>query len=105
MAVLEWISAGSQLLNAIGGLNGQSAAPGNALSGNAGATAVRSDVDFSGFTVATGQARADGAKISKTNSDATGIPSAAQSLSSVSPGLLLAGAAALGLVWRFVNSD
>lgn len=100
MDPLTWINAGSSLLNAVGGLNGKNAEPGIASSG--GTAALNTDVDFSGFTVATGNAKASGAKINKTSSDGIGTPAASLSgmLGDVSPVVLIVGAVALVLVWR-----
>lgn len=72
VSTLQWVNAGSNLLNAVGGLNRQ--APDYTASGM-GPTVSGSDVDFSGFTVATGQAKATGATISKTpSSNYSGAP-------------------------------
>lgn len=94
--MLEWIQAGSQLLQAVGGLGG-SPPPSQAYSGMA-PTVSRADLDFSGFTVATGSARADGAKISKTSSDALGqTPAAPAQGGSVLGAIALAAGAAFAL--------
>ncbi len=94
--MLEWIQAGSQLLNAVGGLGG-SPPPSQAYSGLA-PTVSRADLDFSGFTVATGQARADGAKISKTSSDSlSGAPAAAPAPSGVLGAVALAAGSFLAI--------
>lgn len=97
---LAWINAGSGLLNAIGGLNGQSAQPGIATSGNA-PIFNTSEQDFSGFTVATSGAKANGATIDKVASNQAGsLPSALSGLSNINPLVILAIAAAAGIVWR-----
>lgn len=92
----SWIAAGTQVLKSV---TAQSAQPGFATSGNA-PTVIKNDADFSGFTVATSGARADGAKISKTTSDnAGGMMSGL--LSNVSPVALIAGAAVVvAVVWK-----
>lgn len=75
------------------------------LDGNEGPLANKADVDFSGWTVATSGARADGAKISKTSSDALGVPSGVASgiaggLAVVPPVVWVAGAVVLvALLW------
>lgn len=102
-AALPWIKAGSDLLGAVGGLNGKNAEPGIASSG--GTAVINNDADFSGFTVATGKARADGARISKTSSDGVGTPSASLTgaLGDVSPLWLIGGAVALVMLWRAIK--
>lgn len=106
MEPLAWIKAGSELLNAVGGLNAGPAAPGVATSGNA-PIGLKSDVDFSGWTVATGNGRADGARINKTSSDALGAdtPAAMQNLlGGLSPITLIALALGAGLLWRALKN-
>ncbi|MBN9407626.1 MAG: hypothetical protein J0H69_00625 [Burkholderiales bacterium] len=105
---ISWINAGSSLLNA---LNGGGAAPaGPAISGAP--TMLNNDLDFSGFTVATGQGKADGAKINKTSSDSlsqpgtnAGASASGGLLSNISPGLVLGLAAAAGLLWNQFNGE
>ena len=106
-AALPWINAGTGLISALGGLGGKSAAPaGPAISGAP--TMLQNDLDFSGFTVATGQGKADGAKINKTSSDSlTGTPgeSTGSGGLSMSPSLILGLAAAAGLLWNQFNGE
>lgn len=98
------LTAGSQILGAVGGLRAAPATPGVATSGLAPLT-NNTDADFSGFTVATGRARADGATITKTSADANGTglaPGMALSLPSV-PAAVWYGVGALlvaGVAWR-----
>lgn len=97
VSTLQWVNAGSGLLNAVGGLNRQT--PDYTASGM-GPTVSGADVDFSGFTVATGQAKATGATISKTPSSTfSGAPSdaGAQQGGSFSPALLIGLAAITGM--------
>ncbi len=101
--MLEYVQAGTSLLNALNGLGGGAAQPGVAQSGM-GPTTSRSDVDFSGWTVATGGSKADGAKINKTSSDATGAAPAAGGIGGLSPPLILGLAAGAGLLWRTLNN-
>lgn len=68
VTALQWVNAGSSLLSSVGGLQGKGAAPGYAMSGQ-GPTISKSDIDFSGFTVATGGATATGANIKKSPAD------------------------------------
>lgn len=98
---ISWINAGSQLLNAVGGAQAKPAAPGVATSGGA-PIGLKADVDFSGWTVATGSGKADGATILKSQSDALGtdMQPMAQILGGLSPVTVIAGALALGLLWR-----
>ncbi len=104
---LDFINAGSALLGAVGSLNARPAVPGIASSG--GPLANKTDVDFSGFTVATGGSRAEGATISKSTADAlgAGTPSpVTAALSSVNPTTaLVIGGAVLGVVvlWRILK--
>ncbi len=104
---LDFITAGSQLLGAVGSLNGRPAAPGYALSG--GPLSNKTDVDFSGFTVATGGSKAEGATISKSTADALGggTPSPlTAALSSVNPKTALyigGGLLAVVLLWRILK--
>lgn len=102
---LDWVNAGSNLLGAVGSLNAKPAQPGFATSG--GPLANKADVDFSGFTVATGNARADGATVSKSSADglAGAVPSsvgAALQSVGLSGGALWVAAAVVGgaLLWR-----
>lgn len=106
--MLEWINAGSQLLGAVGSLKGGSAAPAApGIASSGGPLANKADVDFSGFTVATGNARADGATISKTSADglAGAAPSSAgaalQSMAMNPTALWIAGGIlGVAVLWR-----
>ena len=100
MDPISWINAGSSLLSALKGGAG-APAPGYAPAGNAPSVAT-TDADFSGFTVATGNARADGARISKTSRDGIDTPGVgfAGAFSDVSPAILIGGAVALAVLWR-----
>ena len=108
------IAAASQLIGAVGSLNAAPATPGIA-GPSGGALGNKADVDMSGWTVATGKARAEGATISKTSSDAIGQQpggaaaglmggNAGATLAGmgISPGMVgIAGALLLGAVlWR-----
>lgn len=99
VTALQWVNAGSNLLNAVGGAQGRGAAPGFASSGPA---SSKAENDFSGFTVATGNAKATGATISKNPTDSIGAAAddKPSGIGSLSPGLVMAGAAALGLLWN-----
>lgn len=100
---LAWVNAGSQLLNAVGGLGGKSAQPGVSTSGNAPIFAT-ADLDFSGFTVATGGSKANGATIDKVSSNAAGsLPSAISELSNVSPLVILACVAGAAVLWKLTR--
>lgn len=95
VTALQWVNAGSNLLNSL--KSGAGSAPGYAMSGPANSKA---DIDFSGFTVATGNATANGANIKKSPADqVNGASSDAGSSSPVSPGLIVGLAAAAGLLW------
>ena len=94
VTALQWVNAGSNLLNSL--KNGAGSAPGYAMSGPANSKA---DVDFSGFTVATGQATANGANIKKSPADQVNGASSDAGSSPVSPGLIVGLAAAAGLLW------
>lgn len=105
---LDWINAGSNLLGAVGSLNAPPPAPGFATSG--GPLANKADVDFSGFTVATGQARATGATVSKSSADglAGAVPSsvgaALQSVGLNKSALWIgAGVVGVAVLWRILK--
>lgn len=99
---LDYINAGSSLLNAVGGLSKQ-AQPGIATS-ESGAVGIKTDVDFSQWTVATGGSTAKADNTKKT-SDETGTTAAASSaaLGGLSPITMIVGAVALGLVVRMMK--
>ncbi len=92
-----WITAGASLINALTGGGGAPAGP--SISGAP--ITSKADYDFSGFTVATGNARADGAKITKTSSDSLSgnQPTSSSSSSGISGSMILGLAALAGLVW------
>lgn len=89
-----WIKAGSDVISSL--VRAPAAAPAN--SGGSLSTPVGIDNDFSGFTVATGNARATGAPNNKTTAGQGNNPAAAGASGAdtggISPGLLVAGLAA-----------
>jgi hypothetical protein len=95
-----WIKAGSDIISSL--VRTPAAAP--ATSGGMVSTPTAQDFDFSGFTVATGNARATGAPNYKTTAGVgNGTPaSAPASGGGISPGLLVAGLAA---VLAFMGND
>lgn len=97
VSALQWVNAGSQLLNAVGGLQGKGAAPGYAMSGQ-GPSMPKSDVDFSGFTVATGRATANGATIKKNPTDTLGASDGGSGGGGFSPLLVIGLASLAGLM-------
>ncbi|TAH10517.1 MAG: hypothetical protein EAZ11_12290 [Curvibacter sp.] len=99
---LAWIQAGSQLLNAVGAARAAPGAPGISTSGNA-PNLFNNDQDFSGFTVATSGARADGAKISKTSSDQAGTLAGMGSMADLSPVTIALFAAGAVVVWKLTR--
>lgn len=100
---LAWINAGSGLLNAVGGLKPQNAQPGISTSGNA-PIFNTSEQDFSGFTVATSGAKANGATIDKVSSNSGGLPSALSDLGNLNPALVIGLAIGAAVLWRMLKS-
>lgn len=94
VTTLQWVNAGSNLLNSL--KSGAGSAPGYAVSGPANSKA---DIDFSGFTVATGHATANGANIKKSPADQVNGASSDAGSSSISPGLVVGLASLAGLLW------
>lgn len=102
------IAAGAQL-GAAALSNQAPATPG--MSGpSGGALGNKADVDFSGWTVATGGSRADGAQISKSSADSMGgapaspVGAALQSLGMSSTALWVAGGVVgVAVLWRMLK--